>query len=385
MPSLFRSNSSSPPPSSAPPNDTVPCPPSSDEMWNYLLVPILLYLSKELSLAKAQTSTGLLLPSQRGDGSSTDSSTASSPSCTVLDPNLYYRPVIGILTHPGDGASGRLNNDTNASYIAASYVKFVEAAGARVIPLIYNEPEEILFEKLELVNGVIFTGGWAKSGLYFEVAQKIFKKVIEKNDRGGHFPLYAICLGFELLTMIISEDKNILETFAASNQASTLQFVNNINIEGTVFQRFPPALLQKLETDCLVMQNHKYGISPEKLENTPNLSRFFRILTTNTDENNQVYISTAQAHSYPVTAFQWHPEKNAFEWGSSMIPHSEYAIEVTQHVANFLIREARKSLNRPPVWKVLENLIYNYSPTYCGKAGRGFDEVYIFTQRQARI
>ncbi|XWS16865.1 hypothetical protein CRYUN_Cryun33cG0017600 [Craigia yunnanensis] len=306
----------------------------------------------------------------------------SKKSCTTLNPNLYYWPVIGILSHPGDGASGRLNNDTNASYIAASYVKFVEAAGARVIPLIYNEPEEILFEKLELVNGVLFTGGWAKDGLYYEIAQKIFKKVLEKNDVGDHFPLYAICLGFELLTMIISEDRNILESFSAADQASSLQFVKNINIEGTVFQRFPKDLLKKLGTDCLIMQNHHYGISPKRLQNNPNLSRFFKILTTSTDQNNEIYVSTVQAHGYPITAFQWHPEKNAFEWGSTMIPHSEDAIDVTQHVANFLISEARKSLNRPPARKVLNNLIYNYSPTYCGRAGKGFDEVYIFIQLQ---
>ncbi|OMO92529.1 Peptidase C26 [Corchorus olitorius] len=353
-------------------------------MWNYLLVPILLCLSKDLPLVKAETSASLLLPSQRGGKSSSDSLSSDS-SCTILDPNLYYRPVIGILSHPGDGASGRLSNDSNASYIAASYVKFVEAAGARVIPLIYNEPEEILFEKLELVNGVLFTGGWAKNGLYYEIAQKLFKKVIEKNDAGDHFPLYAICLGFELLTMIISEDRNILESFSAADQASSLQFVNNINIEGTVFQRFPPYLLKKLGTDCLVMQNHHYGISPGRLQNNLKLSSFFNILTTSTDDNNEVYVSTAQARGYPVTAFQWHPEKNAFEWGSAMIPHSEDAIQVTQHVANYLIREARKSQNRPPAGKVLDNLIYNYSPTYCGKAGKGYDEVYIFTQLQPRI
>ncbi|KAG4161159.1 hypothetical protein ERO13_D01G041000v2 [Gossypium hirsutum] len=386
MPSLFGSN----PSSSDPANDTVPSPSSScsssssPDMWNYFFIPILLCLTKELSLAKAQTSTGLLLPNQRGDGSA-DDSLISFSSCANADPKLYYRPVIGILSHPGDGASGRLNNDTNASYIAASYVKFVEAAGARVIPLIYNEPEEILFQKLELVNGVLFTGGWSKYGLYYDIAKMIFKKVIEKNDRGDHFPLYAVCLGFELLTMIISEDKNILEPFSASNQASSLQFVENVNVEGTVFQRFPPNLLQKLGTDCLVMQNHRYGISPEKLQNTPNLSRFFKILTTSTDKNNKVYVSTAEAHGYPVTAFQWHPEKNAFEWGLPMIPHTDDAIEVTQHVANFLIREARRSLNRPATQKVLDSLIYNYSPTYCGKAGKGFDEVYIFTQRRARI
>ena len=31
-------------------------------------------------------------------------------------------------------------------------------------------------------------------------------------------------------------------------------------------------------------------------------------------------------------------QKNAFEWGLSMIPHSEDAIQVTQHIANFFVR-----------------------------------------------
>nr|CAB3464714.1 unnamed protein product [Digitaria exilis] len=34
----------------------------------------------------------------------------------------------------------------SGSYIAASYVKFVESAGARVVPLVYDEPEERLLE-----------------------------------------------------------------------------------------------------------------------------------------------------------------------------------------------------------------------------------------------
>ena len=62
------------------------------------------------------------------------------------DPAAYDRPVIGIVSHPGDGAGGRISNGTATSYIGASYVKFVEAAGARVIPLVYNEPEERLLE-----------------------------------------------------------------------------------------------------------------------------------------------------------------------------------------------------------------------------------------------
>ncbi|KAL9372954.1 hypothetical protein Peur_035198 [Populus x canadensis] len=337
-------------------------------MWSYLWIPFLMSPSKELTLARAATATtsspSILPPSQLADDDS-----PSVLRCSAPDIKLNYRPVIGILSHPGDGASGRLNNETNASYIAASYVKFVESAGARVIPLIYNEPREILFEE-----------------------------ILAKNV-GFHFPVYAICLGFEILTMIISEDNQILETFNGADQASTLQFMNNINIKGTVFRRFPPDLLKRLSTDCLVMQNHRYGISPQQFQENEHLSSFFEILTTSTDEDNQVYVSTVQACGYPVTAFQWHPEilrkfgkddeshiplkkKNAFEWGLSMIPHSEDAIQVTQHIANFFVNEARKFLNRPSSRKVLANLIYNYSPTYCGKAGKGYDEVYIFAEQK---
>ncbi|XP_024161279.1 gamma-glutamyl hydrolase 2 [Rosa chinensis] len=384
MPSPFLANPTSiPPPNSAEstssdaPNDAVPASSSSSssrcsEMWNYLWIPFLISLSKELTSAKAQSTPTILLPSQLAGSDS-------SQRCTALDPKLNYRPVIGILSHPGDGASGRLSNATGTSYIAASYVKFVESAGARVIPLIYNEPSDVLFQKLNLVNGVLFTGGWAKSGRYYGVAEKIFKMILKKNDAGDHFPLYAICLGFELLTMIISKNKKILESFSAADMASTLQFTET-NIEGTVFQRFPPDLLRKLSTDCIVMQNHHYGISPETLEESQDLSSFFKILTTSTDKDDKVYVSTVHAYHYPVTAFQWHPEKNAFEWGLPMIPHSEDAIHVTQHIANFLCSEARKSLNRPPIQDVLDNLIYNYSPTFCGKAGKGYDEVYIFKQ-----
>lgn len=86
-------------------------------------------------------SAAILLPSQTGVDDFV---------CSAPDPSLNYKPVIGILSHPGDGATGRLNNDTNASYIAASYVKLAEAGGARVIPLIYNEPEELLFKVIFL-------------------------------------------------------------------------------------------------------------------------------------------------------------------------------------------------------------------------------------------
>jgi hypothetical protein len=52
------------------------------------------------------------------------------------------RPVIGVLTQAG------LDEDTfvpaNGSYIAASYVKFVEGGGARVVPILHDSPPEVV-------------------------------------------------------------------------------------------------------------------------------------------------------------------------------------------------------------------------------------------------
>jgi len=117
---------------------------SSDAVWV-----LFLFAFSLCPLPSAGTRSSIVLPSQLGRDSPS--------SCRAPDPNLYYQPVIGIVSHPGDGASGRLSNATGVSYIAASYVKFVEAAGARVVPLIYNEPPEKLLKVKAYRYSVIVT------------------------------------------------------------------------------------------------------------------------------------------------------------------------------------------------------------------------------------
>uniref|UniRef100_A0A7N0U5X6 Uncharacterized protein n=1 Tax=Kalanchoe fedtschenkoi TaxID=63787 RepID=A0A7N0U5X6_KALFE len=124
MPNLLDSSSSDDSPASKSASPSHSSSSSSPSIvtasWNHLF-PLLTSLSKELPNPNDAESE-IRLPSRNQK---------SSRSCPAQDPKLNFRPVIGILSHPGDGASGRLSNSTNASYIAASYVKFVESAGAR--------------------------------------------------------------------------------------------------------------------------------------------------------------------------------------------------------------------------------------------------------------
>lgn len=47
-------------------------------------------------------------------------------------------------------------------------------------------------------------------------------------------------------------------------------------------------------------------------EENKGLKDFFKVLSLSVDKSGQPYISTMEARRYPVTATQWHPEKNQF-------------------------------------------------------------------------
>jgi len=110
------------------------------------------------------------------------------------------------------------------SYFDASYVQWLEQAGARIVPIpfdISTEDLEVLFDKL---NGVLFTGGPAQPETdkqYFETATNLFNLV---SSSSSHVPLWGTCLGFETISSIVgSGEDNVLSEFDAEQVGQTLQ------------------------------------------------------------------------------------------------------------------------------------------------------------------
>ncbi len=60
----------------------------------------------------------------------------------------------------------------------ASYVKWFEAAGARVVPIIMGESWELTLEKLSKMNGIFFPGG---DGDYYAWGKPMFDLVKDYN------------------------------------------------------------------------------------------------------------------------------------------------------------------------------------------------------------
>ena len=76
---------------------------------------------------------------------------------TIQD--LNYRPIIGILAQELDDSLEPWFGDNYTSYISASYVKFIEQAGARVVPVLINQNEEYYDKIFRSTNGLLIPGG----------------------------------------------------------------------------------------------------------------------------------------------------------------------------------------------------------------------------------
>uniref|UniRef100_A0A5F8H609 folate gamma-glutamyl hydrolase n=1 Tax=Monodelphis domestica TaxID=13616 RepID=A0A5F8H609_MONDO len=271
--------------------------------------------------------------------------------------DINERPIIGILaqSHKED------LQGLGKYYIAASYVKYLESAGARVVPI-----------------RILFPGGGVdlQTSKYSYVARLFYDKAKQAFKRGDYFAIWGTCLGFEELTVLTS-GKQLLTPTNTSGIALPLNFTKAIN-ESRMFQNFPKDLLVALATEPITSNFHKWSLSLKTFMENKKLSEFYTVLSTNTYKGIE-FISTMEAKEYPIYGVQWHPEKNAFEWKKLKgLVHSPVGIRMSFYMADFFVNEARKSHHRFASKEEEEKaLIYNYEPVFTGNYS-SFQQCYFF-------
>ena len=139
------------------------------------------------------------------------------------------RPIIGVLSQElDDWLLAKLPPHHNyTAYIASSYVKWVEAGGARAVPVIIGKSKEYYEQLFTGLNGLLLPGGSAPlvgTGGYAEVGQLFFEMAKQSTDAGDPFPIWGTCNGFELLTVLSSRDRSRLTDCNSQDQASAFSF-----------------------------------------------------------------------------------------------------------------------------------------------------------------
>jgi gamma-glutamyl hydrolase len=304
--------------------------------------------------------------------SNADMGRATSTSCRCQSP-----PVIGVFSQPVQARGGGAANATvPVHYIAASYIKWLEAGGARAVAIPYDAPSDTLDEIFGQIHMVFLPGGDAV--LSPSIAYMLHK-VHQSNRNGNAFPVWGTCLGMELLLVHFGQggvplaenydaenmslpllnvvvpdavQSNVKHTGRHRNQREYEPFVDDSNEHRSLYD--DPAVYRIATTQSVTLNNHKKGMSPERFLSNRNLTDLWRITSTNVDRQNQSFVSTIEPvdpDRYPYYGVQYHPEKNMFEYafyeGSTVpyevIAHSPDAIEFSYRIARYAVKLAQRS------------------------------------------
>ncbi|KAL6425752.1 hypothetical protein ACFW04_009673 [Cataglyphis niger] len=297
------------------------------------------------------------------------------------DGELNDRPIIGILTQEIDYNLNKKYPDQYHSYIAASYVKFVEGAGARPVPIWIGENDSYYEAILNKVNGVLWPGGatffFQKEG-YADAGAAIYRFAKRINERGEHFPILGICLGFELLTYVAANGVEHRTSCSSKNQPLPLEFTRDFR-EANLFKQAPLEIVKILSEENVTANYHQFCVTKEDLHRV-NLTDEFRVLSLNRDKEGVEFISTLEHKRYPFYGVQYHPEKNLYEWVTGKnIPHGRNATLAAQYFANFFVNEARKNSHKfATEQEAKQSLIYKYPVTYTALQNSTYQQCYMF-------
>jgi gamma-glutamyl hydrolase len=275
-------------------------------------------------------------------------------------------PIIGVYTEDCEEFDGPIKEGT--TYIAASYVKNLEMAGAQVIPIFYNSKKEQLLDLLSKINGVFLPGGEMpidRDNIWTSNIQVILDYATEQNDKGNPYPIWATCLSYEAIMYLYSGRKD--------NMTVLTHVEGQVGVPGAlIIKNNNSALIKSLTAseykdvttgDGLLWFHQSWSVTIETYQNTEGINKFWKLVSTSMTVKGVEQVSTVEAYNYPYWMTQYHPEKNSYEW--RIAPKRTYnAISVEQKFINQFVKVARLNRNRmdEDEWKA--KAIYNYKPIF---------------------
>ncbi|XP_026731422.1 gamma-glutamyl hydrolase A-like [Trichoplusia ni] len=298
-------------------------------------------------------------------------------------PVVNDRPIIGVLSQEQSFyLHSKFPEENYTSYIAASYVKDVEASGARVVPILIGKDRAYYKTLLGKINGVLLPGGatfFNQSDGYADAGQHIYEIAQELNDAGEYFPIFGTCLGFELLIILASGrgyPENRIRCYSYEN--IPLDFTDDFR-DSKMFKEAPEDILHLLAHEDVTVNAHQFCIIDENLK-SHNLTQDWRVTSHSDDENGVKFIATIEHTRYPFYGVQFHPEKSSFEWKKSKnYPHSLNAVKSNRYFMDFFVKESRKSLHTfANQTEENQYVIYNYEPLFTGVLGSMYHQCYFF-------
>lgn len=302
-------------------------------------------------------------------------------------------PLIGVLTCPCNEVmttmKGYIANYTQ-SYIAGSYIDWIESGGGRVIPIYFNEDwNELSKYKLPYLNGILFTGGgggYNASEQYWMQFNRIinYTKSFAESHTNQSIPIWGTCLGFEgLLSSFSNNDTTTLSDCDAMDLSLNVDLTSEANTSQIYNNTFMSDGYKEMIYDYSLNYNvtfndHGLCVTTDRFYSDQYLMNNFSVLGVNYDRNGTEFVSVVESKAfinehgnvvdYGIYSVQFHPEKPVylFDPGSSPnMKHDLKSVIYGEYLIQFFIEKCR-SMNdiKMPQDLYDKNVIYNFIETY---------------------
>ena len=273
------------------------------------------------------------------------------------------QPIFGILTQPIPHDWRSDIELGSSSFIESSHVDFLQAAGARVIPVDYRMDIVSLEKLLGQLNGFYIPGD---TKLSFEdpdftnTVNTVMKWAGDHNDakeQNMHFPVVGVSYGY--MSMIQSQvmNESFYETLRDDQIGESLQ--QNLNLvpaDTFTYDEILGSHLERLFDKITFYNEVDIGITLDSFITNQQLRHLVPVATydegSKFDSRASEIVSMVEGTYYPFFGFSYRIDKKQFGFhamngeGQSKVDHSKLSIEHAMHVANLIVDEARLSSNR---------------------------------------
>ncbi|KAH8421217.1 hypothetical protein KR009_001042 [Drosophila setifemur] len=276
------------------------------------------------------------------------------------------------------------------SYLAASYVKHLEAAGALAVPIWIGRDRAYYESLLVQLNGILLPGGAVfideanmrahphltndcvrSAEIIYQLVEERNKLARRQGDDGGYFPLWGTCLGFQLMLIHAAQQPKVRTDCDNMREAMPLHLTQDYR-ESQLFGNLPDSVAEKMGKEPFACHQHRYCISRESLESC-GMANDWHTLATQKDASGREFITVIEHRRFPIFGCQFHPERAAFEQlftskDLCLLAHSQQGIELAQHLASRFVNACGRNKNRfaNPEVKA-RHLIWNWQPVFSGR------------------
>jgi gamma-glutamyl hydrolase len=252
-------------------------------------------------------------------------------------------PVVGIVSQTLEKEmQGDPRFAGKKSYIMKAYAQWLQAAGARVVPLILGEPPDETLRKLAGLNAVLLPGG---DGDYLEFGRFIYTAVKAANDAGVFTPLWGTCMGYEnMASYEATAGWAVLSVYDIDSASLPLSFVKDPAITGMYGWLGADARL--FEAGAFAYNSHHWSMDPGKFQTDAGLAAVFELTAISHMTDGRPIVASMESPHYPFFGTQYHPEKPAsIHAPSTHANHSWTSIQLNQALAERFVWLARSNGN----------------------------------------